>query len=136
MLGCRSRSSDGGDGSENADAGDDAARVGDILATTGDDDEPIRSPSPKHRQMTRGKPARKRKRIVERTLPTIVLPKEATIQFATDLLVSTLPTSPAQEDIPAHPSSVAGALDVPIPEHTTELPSTSGTRALLDHSYV
>lgn len=54
---------------------------------------------------------------------------------ATDLLASTLSTAPAQEDIPAHPTSLVGASNVPALnslERTIELPPTSGIGALLD----
>lgn len=66
-------------------------------------------------------PARKRKKTVEWILPTIIIPEESAVQFATDLLASTLPTMSIQEEIPAPPSSTAGASDAPILEHTMEL---------------
>lgn len=72
---------------------------------------------------------------VERTLSTMIISEEAAVKFTTDLLASTLLTTPVQENIPAHPSSADSALDIPTlnsPKRTTELPPTSGTGALLD----
>lgn len=65
----------------------------------------------------------------------MVIPEEPAVQFATDLLASTLPTTPAQEDISAHSSSATSALDVPALnslECIAELSPTSETVALLD----
>lgn len=84
--------------------------------------------------MTKGEPAQKKK-IVGRSLPKMIFPKGTAVQFSTDLLASTLPMAPAQDDIPTQPPSVVGALDMPIlssPEHTAVLPPTSGTGALVE----
>lgn len=57
-LGVEAKSSDGEDGFEDDDAGDDAVRVGDVPAATGGDDAHIWSPSPKHRPTSMGEPTR------------------------------------------------------------------------------
>lgn len=43
----------------------------------------------------------------------MIISEEEAAQFAADLLVSTLPTVPTQEDIPTHSTSAAGASNVP-----------------------
>lgn len=103
------------DGSDSDDdnAGDGATRVGDIPMATDGDDAHIRSPSPKRRMTLRGKTVRKRKKSVERTRPTMIIPEEVAVQFATDLLWSTLPMTPAEEDVLVEPSNVVGAPDLP-----------------------
>lgn len=58
---------------------------------------------------------RKNKKLVERTLPTMVTPEEAVVRFTTNLLALTLPTMPAEENILAEPTSVASTRYLPTP---------------------
>lgn len=113
--------------------------VGDVPKVAGGEDARTQSTSPKHHQMDKGEPTRKRKKIVQRTLLTMIIPQEEVVQFPTDLLASTLLIVPAQEDIPVHSSGVADAANILAlnsPYHTAELPPTSGTGSLLDTAIV
>lgn len=53
--------------------GDDDTGVRDVPTSTRGDDVPIQNPSPKCRRTTRGELARKRKKSVEQTLPTMII---------------------------------------------------------------
>lgn len=65
----------------------------------------------------------------------MIIPEEAAVQFATDLLASALSTVPTEEDVLAEPSNTTGASDLPdlsSPDRTTMLPPTSETGTLLE----
>lgn len=112
-LDVEAESSNGRDNFDNNDIGDDDVWVADIPMTTSDDDATLQSPSPKHRLMTRGELAWKKK-LVEWTLSMMVIPEEATVQFTTDLLASTFPMTPSQEDVLAHSLSATGTQIFPL----------------------
>lgn len=69
---------DGGN-SDDCNGSDDDTGIGDAPSIARDDHICIRSPSPKHHQTSRGKPTWKRKKSVERTLSTMVIPEETAV---------------------------------------------------------
>lgn len=116
-------------GEDSSKDGDDADRFGHVHEATSGEDEHTQSPSPHYRQTSRGELACKRKKIVQWTLLTMIILEDEVVQFATDLLASTLQMTLAQEDISVHSPSAAGASNVPALnslEHTAELPPTNG----------
>lgn len=136
-LDLEAESPESGDKYEEDTADEEATRQVPNMHSGGD--KGIRSPLPKRHRINKGGPSHVRKKMVRRNLQITVIPEEEEMQLTTDLLITTLQPTPAQEDASDNAPPLTAVLSTPIaiyPVCTDELPLTSGADALIDTQVV